>query len=328
MVRYAISGMKPIGCLFNPFAKLNKKQTKEQIRDIETVIGDYGLIRSTESSDKIPDVVKEFHKKGIKILCISGGDGTISSVISEYINHCGAENMPLIVPLKGGTMNFIAADTGLSFDQKTVCQKLIRRIRNDEQLMSVERGLIKVTDPRLVQPYYTFTWADGFIYRFMKWYYREGGGTSVALKLMLKSYIIYLRNGNHGLFRQEDSRVYIDDKRIHFANHLFIIAATVNRLVFGFRGFSEHPKAGERFNILYFRLPYFKKVLYKLPMGFYWGLNSDKSGNFLNLSVYSVKIEGNRGYIIDGEVMDTEKPVDIKLEMGPKIKILSLKRNT
>jgi hypothetical protein len=328
MVRYAISGMKPIGCLFNPFAKLNKKQTHKRIREIETIIGNHGLIRSTESSDKIPDVVKEFHEKAIKVLCISGGDGTISSVISHYVNHCGAENMPLIVPLKGGTMNFIAADAGVSFDQSTVCHKLIRLIRNNEKLMSVERGLIKVSDPRLDQPYYTFTWADGLIYKFMKWYYREGGGTSVALKLMLKSYIIYLRTGNHDLFRQEDSCVYIDDKRVHFPNHLFIIAATVNRLVFGFRGFSEQPKAGERFNILYLRLPYFKKVLYKLPMGFYWGLSSDKSGNFLNLSAHSIRIEGNRGYIIDGEVMDTEIPIDIRLEMGPRIKILSFKGNS
>lgn len=235
--------------------------------------------------------------------------------------------MPLIVPLRGGTMNFIAADAGLSFDQKTVCHKLIQLINNNEPLMSVDRGLIKVADPRLDQPHYAFTWADGFIYRFMKWYYREGGGTSVALRLMLRSYITYLSNGNHDLFRQEDSRVYIDDKRVHFANHLFIIVATVKRLVFGFRGFSEQPKAGERFNLLYLRLPYFKKVLYKLPLGFYWGLSSDKSGDFLNQSARSIRIEGNRGYIIDGEVMDTEIPIDIKLEMGPKIKLLSLKGN-
>jgi hypothetical protein len=328
MVRDAISGMKLIGCLFNPFAKLNRKQAKKQIRDIETIIGKNGLLRSTESSDKIPDVVKEFHQKGIKILCISGGDGTISSVISQYINYCGAENLPLMVPLRGGTMNFIAADAGLSYDQKAVCRRLIRLLSSNEQLRSTERGLIKVMDPALSQPCYTFTWADGFIHRFMKWYYREGGGTYIALKLMLKSYLIYLRNGNHDLFRQEDSRVYIDDKRIHFANHLFIIAATVNRLVLGFRGFSEQPKPGERFNVLYLRLPYFNKVIYKLPIGFYWGLNSDRSGNFLNLSAHSIKIEGNRGYIIDGEVIDKEKPIDIKLETGPKIKILSLKGNS
>jgi len=320
--------MKQIGCLFNPSAKLNRKQSKKQVRDIETIIGKHGLIRSTQSKDEIPDVIKEFHKKGINILCISGGDGTISSVISHYINYCGEENTPLIVPLKGGTMNFISADAGLSFDQKTVCHNLARLISDNEQLMSIERGLIKVTDPRLNHPHYTFTWADGFIYRFMKWYYKEGGGTPVALRLMMRSFIIYLRNKNNDLFRQDDSRVQIDDKRVPFVNHLFIIAATVKRLVFGFRVFSEQPKAGERFNVIYMRLPYFKKVLYRLPVGLYWGLGSDKRGNFLNLSAHSIKIEGNRGYIIDGEVIDAEKPLDIKLEMGPKIKILSFRGNT
>ncbi len=317
--------MKPIGCLFNPFAKLNKKQTKKQLAELEKIIGIHGLLRLTESTDKIPEVVRDFHEKRIKVLCISGGDGTISSVISHYMNHCGAENMPLIVPLRGGTMNFIAADAGLSFDQKTVCQRLTRLIENNQHLMSIDRGLIRVIDPRLDRPHYAFTWADGFIYRFMKWYYSEGGGTSVALRLMLKSYIIYLSNENQDIFRQEDSCIFIDDKKVHFDSHLFIIAATVSRLVLGFRGFSEKPKAGQTFNILYLRLPYFKKVWYKLPVGFYWKLNSDKSGNFLNISANSVKIERNRGYIIDGEVIETEKPIDIKLEMGPKIKILSLK---
>jgi hypothetical protein len=314
--------------LFNPFAKSNKTQTKKLVRDIETIIGEYGLIRSTKSKDEIPDAIREFHKNGIKILCISGGDGTISSVISHYINYCGEENTPLIVPLKGGTMNFISAEAGLSLDQKTVCHNLIRLIKNNEQLTSIERGLIKVTDPRLDHPHYTFTWSDGLIYRFLKWYYKEGGGTSVALKLMMKSYIIYLRNKKNDLFKQEDSSVQIDDKSVPFVDHLFMIAATVNRLVFGFRVFSEQPKAGERFNIIYMRLPYFKKVLYKLPVALYLGLNSDKSGNCLNLSAHSIKIKGNRGYIIDGEVIDAEKPLDIKLEMGPKIRIFSCKGNT
>lgn len=320
--------MKPIGFLFNPFAKLNRNQPKNRIEDIKAIIGKHGIIRSTASKNEIPEVVKDFHNKGITVFCISGGDGTISSAVSHYINYCGAENTPLILPLKGGTMNFIAADAGLSLDQRIVCRNLMQLISDKNPLKSVERGLIKVTDPRLNQPHYSFTWADGFIYRFMKWYDREGGGMSAALRLLLKSYIIYLRNRNHKLFAQEDSPVSIDDKRLPNANHLFIVAATVKRLVFGFRGFSEKLKPGDAFNLLYLRLPYLRTVLYKLPIGFYWGLDSDRSGNFLNQSARSMKIEGNRGYIIDGEVIDAEKPIDIKLEAGPKIKILSLKDNT
>lgn len=319
--------MKPIGLIFNPFANLNKKNTKGKLRKIENILHNHGLVRTTNSKFEIPGIMREFHDNDIKILCISGGDGTISSVITSYINLLGDKELPLLVPLKGGTMNFISADAGLSVDQIKVCKNLTRLIRDNKQLRSIERGIIKVIDPRFDLPYYTFTWVDGYLYRFIKWYYRYGGGTSVALKLMMKSFILFLTNLNNDLFKQVNSSVSINNKRLPFESHLFIAAASVKRLVLGFKAFSEQPKAGERFNIIYMRLPYVKKILYKLPLGLYWSLHSDKSGNFLNQSTHSVKIEGNRGYVIDGEVIDTEKPIDIRLEMGPTIKILSFKGN-
>ena len=316
--------MKTIGLIFNPHASLNKKQTKKQLSSIQKILANYALIRLPNGKEEIPDVLREFNRADVKILCISGGDGTISSVLTQYINIFSDKDLPLIVPLKGGTMNFISADAGIKLDQTQVCHNLIRFIRKNEQLRSIERGIIKVIDPRYAYPHYTFTWVDGFLYRFMKWYYKDGGGTPVALKLMMKSFIILLMNLNHDLFRQVNSSISINNEKLPFESHLFIVAASVKRLVFGFRAFSENPKAGEGFNIIYMRLPYLKKVLYKLPIGLYWSLDSDKSRNFLNLSTHSIKIEGNRGYVIDGEVVDTDEPIDIKLELGPIISFLSL----
>jgi len=319
--------MKPIGVIFNPFAKLNKKQTSKQFGSIKEILSDYALVRSTNSKDEIQKVVREFHESDIKILCISGGDGTISTVLTAYINLHGEKDLPLLVPLRGGAMNFISADAGLSLNQIAVCNYLVRIMGSNKPLETIERGLIKIFDQRFDHPYYSFTWVDGFLYRFMKWYYKGGGGTSVALKLIIKTFIMFLTNLDHDLFRQVNSSVSISNKRLPFESHLFITAASVKRLVFGFRAFSEQPKAGEKFNIIYMRLPYLKKVPYKIPIGLYWSLNSDESGNFLNLSTDRVKIEGNRGYVIDGEVIDSERPIDLKLEVGPTLKILSLNGN-
>ncbi|HZX14467.1 MAG TPA: hypothetical protein VFF49_08735, partial [Thermodesulfobacteriota bacterium] len=75
----------------------------------------------------------------------------------------------------------------------------------------------------------------------------------------------------------------------------------------------------------YLRLPYFRNALYQLPRVLYAGLKSDISGNFLNHSGRIVRIEGNKGYVVDGEVYEFEEPTDITLEVGPKIKIFSIR---
>lgn len=316
--------MKPIGVIFNPFAQTNRKGVRDQLDAIKKTLGSNALVRHTGGIGEVPTVLKEFRKEGIKILCISGGDGTISYAISSYINLFGGEELPIIVPLRGGTMNMLSADTGLSGNQITICRKLIQSLEKDK-VHTTERGLIRVIDPRFKHHNYGFCWLDGFPYKFIKRYYKEGATVSVALKLIFKTGIISLTNMNHDLFKEIESKVYVEDRELPLKSHLLLVASTVKRLVFGFRIFFEDAEAGEKFSIIYVTLPYFKKVRYQIPKALYMGLKPDESGNFLNQSTKSLRVAGNRGYIIDGEIYESEEPVDIRLDAGPKVKIFSPK---
>lgn len=316
--------MKPIGVVFNPFARTNRKGAADQLDAIKKTLGPNTLVRATSVIDEVSTVLEEFHKEGIKILCISGGDGTISYTISCYLNLFGSEEFPVIIPLRGGTMNMLSADVGLSGDQIAICRKLIQSLEKNK-VHTIERGLIRVIDPRFKHHNYGFCWLDGFPYKFIKRYYKEGATVGAALKLIFKTGIISLTNMNHDLFQEVESKVYIDDKELPPKSHLLLVASSVKRLVFGFRIFSEEAQAGEKFSMVYATLPYFKKVRYQLPRALYMGLKPDKSGDFLNHSTKYLRVEGNRGYIIDGEIYEPEEPVVIKLEAGPKVKILSPK---
>jgi hypothetical protein len=245
-------------------------------------------------------------------------------VLSSYINLFGSDDLPVIVPLKGGTMNMLMGEVGLKQDQITACNKLIPYLNQQDRLPTVERGLIKVIDERFDYANYSFTWLDGFIYKFIKWYNQEGAGVKVALKLILKSGIMSLVNINHELFKEVESRVHINYEKLPFESHMFMAVSTVKRLVFGFRVFTEEPEPGERFSVFYLRFPFFKKALYKLPKVLYRGIKSDASGDFLNHSASIVRIEGNTGYAMDGEVYESEKPTNVTLEVGPKVQIFSL----
>lgn len=316
--------MKYIGVIFNRFARTNSKGAEDQLDAIKNTLGPNSLVSATDGIDEVQTVLKEFHREGIKILCISGGDGTISSAISSYVNLFGGEELPLIVPLRGGTMNMLSADAGLSGDQITVCRNLIQSLEKNK-VHTTERRLIRVIDSRFNHHNYGFCWLDGFPYKFIKQYYKEGATVRAALKLIFKTGIISLTNLNHDLFKEVESKVYVDDKELPLKSHLLLVASSVKRLAFGFRIFSEEARAGKKFSMVYATLPYFKKVRYQLPMVLYMGLKSDQSPNFLNQSTKNLKVEGNRGYIIDGEIYEPEEPVDIELETGPTVKIFSQK---
>src|SRR3990172_6231495 len=147
--------MKTIGLIFNPLADINKKQTGARLRSIKDILNEHAFISITNNTDEIPMALKEFYKEGIKILGISGGDGTIDHVLSSYINLFGSEKLPVIVPLKGGTMNMLAAEVGLRGDQITSCYKLINSLNHHSTLPTIERGLIKEVDKRFNHPNYT-----------------------------------------------------------------------------------------------------------------------------------------------------------------------------
>jgi hypothetical protein len=71
------------------------------------------------------------------------------------------------------------------------------------------------------------------------------------------------------------------------------------------------------------REPFLKKSKHKIPLGLYKGLTSDDSGDFVNQSVKNLRIQKNKGYIIDGEIYEHETETDITITPGPRIKIYS-----
>jgi len=315
--------MKSIGIILNPSARINKKKTANIIEELKNIFGSNAIVCPTNGKEEIPEVIKGFDEEDIKFLLISGGDGTICNVLTSYINLCGQDKLPIIVPLMGGTINMIGADIGLRENQLSVCRQLNKTIKNKEKIPITERGLLKVKDSNLPEPNYGFTWIDGLLFRFMIDYYTKGAGVQVASMLAIKTILMSLADSENGIFKEIDSSVEIDKKTIPNKKHIFIIASCLKRFVFGFNIFNDQPDPGRSFNTVYMREPYLRKSRHKIPLGLYRGLKSDDSGDFINQAVKNLRIEGNKGYIIDGEIYEHDKETEIIISPGPKVNIFS-----
>lgn len=324
MVGIEISAMKQFGIILNPSAKINRRKTAALLKDLNDIFGESALIRPTSSSEQLRGVVDEFRREGIKFLLISGGDGTIFNTLTAYINQSGGDELPVIVPLMGGTINMIGADAGLRDEQLSICKRLNEIVRSNQNIKVTQRGLLRITDCRLKETIYGFSWIDGLLYRFLIDYYKQGAGIQVASIMTVKTILTLLSNADSGLFANIDSTVYLDGERLPHKGHVMIIASGLKRFVFGFAMYAEESTPGSTFNVIYARESYIKKYRHKLPLGLYKGLKSDRSGNFINRAVKTMRVERNTGYIVDGEIFDNDdEPTDVLIEAGPKVNILS-----
>lgn len=317
--------MKTLGVILNPAAKINKKHSADIVEGFTQIFGDSALVKSTYDKSEIPGVMKEFHEEAIKLLLISGGDGTICNVLSTYINLFGEAGLPIIVPLMGGTINMIGDDAGLRKDQFHVSRNLNDLIVNKKPIPVVKRGLVKVIDSHLAEPGYGFTWIDGLLYRVLLDYYNQGAGVQIASMMAVKLVLNSLSNADDSEFNDIESRVYMENEMLPHENHLLIIASSLKKFVFGFDIFKEEAEPGKTFNSVYMRSEYLKKEKLKIPLGLYRSLESDPGGNFINRSVGTMVVEKNSGYIIDGEIYNHSENDKITLESGPELHIYSPK---
>ncbi len=317
--------MKTVGLILNPSARKNKRQTQNKIDTFQSMFGDRGVVYVTSESSEVGDAIEKLRRDGVRVLCVSGGDGTLSTVLTTYINSYGDRELPLVVPLKGGTINMIGAEFGLWQDQVKVLKKLLGYIDDDKPIPYKSKRLITVSDDQLSDPIHAFTYIDGLMFRFMNEYYTQGAGHEVATMLALKYVGLAVSNPDHKIFREVDSSVYVDGKEIQKDGHVLIIASVLDKFVFGFDIFTSHDLGDKGFHFVYMRHPYLKKYRYKIPLGLYKGLKSDADGDFLNTHTESLRIERNTGYIVDGEIYNTDTERSIELVLGPKVNIFSVK---
>src|SRR5258706_11973422 len=103
--------MPGIGVVVNPHAGSNRRRP-ERAQRFADIVGDEGTVRVTPDLAAIEDVAREFAATKIDILAVCGGDGshfrTLSAIRRAYPNR----ELPLFLPLRAGTMNYIARSIG------------------------------------------------------------------------------------------------------------------------------------------------------------------------------------------------------------------------
>lgn len=171
--------MLKLGIISNPFAKMNKNDPELNTQMWYTLANE-GQYEITHSIFELEKVCLEFCKRGINIVGIVGGDGSIGLVLSNiYKAYCNEQNLPKILLLKGGTINFLASNLGIKASATKCLNDTLFYLKKNSQLFEVSVRSLNVNG-RL-----GFIFAGGLAARFLEEYYKnKKDKTSAALKIL------------------------------------------------------------------------------------------------------------------------------------------------
>ena len=126
-----------IGVITNPNSRKNRNRPDRAER-LQRIVGDIGEVHKTESIDAIKPVLRDFLRKRARYWVADGGDGALHWMLrmgmevlqeDEFIGK--PINLPMALPTKGGTIDFVANNVGIQGD----AEGILGSLRD-----SVERG--------------------------------------------------------------------------------------------------------------------------------------------------------------------------------------------
>ena len=225
--------MPGIGVVVNPHAGSNRRRP-ERARKFAEIVGDQGMVRVTPDLAAIEEVAREFAAARIDILAVCGGDGshfrTLSALRRAYPNG----ELPLFLPLRAGTMNYIARSIGcMRGGPEHVLAHVVHDYRHGRTHDVVERHLLVVN-----REHAGFVFGCGVIVNYLQLYYSQpkpGPVTATRLLARLVGSAVAGTSLVRGVFRRVVADVDCDDERVPYRTFTVILGGTVTHIALGFK---------------------------------------------------------------------------------------------
>src|SRR5262249_43899969 len=115
-------GAMEIGVITNPNSRKNRHRQNWAER-LQRAVGDLGEVRQTDSISSIKPVLRDFLRKRARYWVADGGDGALHWMLrmgmevlqeDEFVGQ--SVTLPVTLPTKGGTIDFVANNVGIEGD--------------------------------------------------------------------------------------------------------------------------------------------------------------------------------------------------------------------
>ena len=295
---------------------------------IPDIVGSDGLVVETETMEEIDGAIEHILSNGERLICLNGGDGTVQRALTRMLNNYGeeAEELPIIFPLRGGTMNLLADHLEIKGKTPELLRMAMEVEHRGRELPYIEIPTLRVVREMggVSEKEYGFFYGNGALYRFHRVYYRETkGGPLAAAGLFAKCVFGGATKRTHykDVFGLTPARVVIDDFEMPGDLFTVVLVMMFQVTVISFDAFRDEGEGD--FYVIATNIPIFRlaRRIHKLL----WAKGAEPpypKEEFFNQRASRIHMECREGYSLDGEVFELEEPYSLTITKGPKVKIL------
>ncbi|MCX8072618.1 MAG: diacylglycerol kinase family protein [Candidatus Binatia bacterium] len=309
--------MAGIGVIVNPHAGRNQAWREVAERLDEAVQGK-GFVLVPHTLEALQDAAIRCAQEKVDIVAICGGDGSFFRGLSALARVYGAQQLPLFLPLRGGSMNTIARSVGVRRGTPPkVLAHVVEAYASGRPLRTTERQLL-----RIHEDHYGFMVGCGVIVNFLQVYYggKRRGPQAAALWLA--------RVIGSGLVGGELARrilqgfradVVCDGERVPHRNYNVLYASTITDIGLGFVATYLATRKAGYFHLLagQVRASHVISRLHRLRAG--CPMNIPELYDNIAQDV-RVEFEWPTHYTIDGDILEAAS--QLRLRAGPRLTIV------
>ncbi len=226
--------MSGIGVITNPKSRLNRKNPVLS-RKLAYVLGDPEDLAAPPDLDALQAVAERFHARGVGVVAINGGDGSVHTVLTALVRAWGEEPLPTIALLRGGTMNTLAHGLGIRGTPESLLGELVAAWHDGRPLAVAERTALRVDGDQI-----GFLFGNGLIAQFLEaWYASPEPTPGSAVWLLVRAVLSAMVNGPliQRLMRPWPGTVEADGEAWASTSYLTVTAGGVDDIGVGFRPF-------------------------------------------------------------------------------------------
>jgi diacylglycerol kinase family enzyme len=304
-----------IGVITNPRAGKNVENSV-RIEKLRQILGREGILRETQTREEISNTAREFHRLGIDILAIDGGDGTLQHTLSAFIPIYHGTDLPQIVLLKGGTMNTIARSLGTEGVPEAILRGILSATKEGAPFGVVRANILEVNDR------YGFIFGLGFPVSLLEEYYRgEGRGVGKVIRVFLGILCSTagIRSSQNNLFHTSEAEIWLDGQKLPIGKYTAILGSTVKDVGLGFKPTRRVGEKEGLFQLLCCDMGPERMGLTLLKALLGMELRDSKLIDRLATRC-TITLETPASMQIDGEIFRDQK--EVRLRIGPAIRFI------
>ncbi len=282
--------------------------------EFQALLGAEGRVLAPKTLEELDGAAAALHASPPAVIAVHGGDGTLHRAVAALGRAFGADPIPPLAVLCGGTMNVVAASLGIRERPMTFLASVVEATRQGRSLDTLRRRCLRIGDTL------GFIFGNGLMANFLTEYYGTGRyGPARAAWLLLRGLGSAFIGGAfvRRLFKRFEGTIRIDGQLLDRTTFVGIGAATVREVGLGFKLNHRADDDPERFGVL---------AIHGAPLSLipdFWAVHTGRgiapkrafSGVASTLDV--VPTDASMAYTIDGDLYRAEGP--LRISVGPAI---------